>query len=162
MPCPTAHVQFMAWAKAVCDKLIAQGHWADYIDPCSGLPVSGQRPCVYGVAPRCIYAAWACAMSHLARTERLCVCGPPSMHNSSVHIGAHLRPIWMQMVNQAAGAAVYPEVEALSVLMAFKTSNAGCCKVGAFSRCAFGHFCFCLCSCVMMLSGGCQGAVLIV
>lgn len=29
----------MAWAQPVCDHLIAQGHWADYIDPCSGLPV---------------------------------------------------------------------------------------------------------------------------
>jgi hypothetical protein len=24
------------FAKCVTDKLIAQGHWADYIDPCSG------------------------------------------------------------------------------------------------------------------------------
>ncbi len=36
----TLLVQFMAWAKVVCDKLLEQGHWADYIDPCSGLPVS--------------------------------------------------------------------------------------------------------------------------
>uniref|UniRef100_A0A7S0RSJ5 Methylmalonic aciduria and homocystinuria type D protein n=1 Tax=Chlamydomonas leiostraca TaxID=1034604 RepID=A0A7S0RSJ5_9CHLO len=31
--------KFMAWASAVCSKLGAQGHWADYIDPCSGLPM---------------------------------------------------------------------------------------------------------------------------
>ncbi len=31
----------MGWAVKVCDALIAQGHWADYIDPCSGLPVGG-------------------------------------------------------------------------------------------------------------------------
>lgn len=31
--------RFMAWAKVVCDKLLEQGHWADYIDPCSGLPM---------------------------------------------------------------------------------------------------------------------------
>jgi Methylmalonic aciduria and homocystinuria type D protein len=31
--------QFMAFAKAVCDRLVSLGHWADYIDPCSGLPV---------------------------------------------------------------------------------------------------------------------------
>lgn len=28
---------FMDFAKALCDMLIAQGHFADYIDPCSGL-----------------------------------------------------------------------------------------------------------------------------
>ncbi|PNG93956.1 Methylmalonic aciduria and homocystinuria type D, mitochondrial, partial [Tetrabaena socialis] len=31
--------RFMAWAKVVCDSLLGSGHWADYIDPCSGLPV---------------------------------------------------------------------------------------------------------------------------
>ena len=30
---------FCAWAAAVCDRLAAAGHWCDYIDPCSGLPV---------------------------------------------------------------------------------------------------------------------------
>ena len=30
----------MEWAKAVCVKLETEGYWADYIDPCSGLPVS--------------------------------------------------------------------------------------------------------------------------
>lgn len=34
-------LQFMSWAQAVCGKLTAQGHWSDYIDPCSGLGVSG-------------------------------------------------------------------------------------------------------------------------
>jgi hypothetical protein len=29
--------RFLAFAKAVSDKLVAGGHWADYIDPCSGL-----------------------------------------------------------------------------------------------------------------------------
>eukprot|EP00199_Chlamydomonas_sp_CCMP681_P003017 CAMPEP_0119107446 /NCGR_PEP_ID=MMETSP1180-20130426/10186_1 /TAXON_ID=3052 ORGANISM="Chlamydomonas cf sp, Strain CCMP681" /NCGR_SAMPLE_ID=MMETSP1180 /ASSEMBLY_ACC=CAM_ASM_000741 /LENGTH=167 /DNA_ID=CAMNT_0007092933 /DNA_START=49 /DNA_END=552 /DNA_ORIENTATION=+ len=62
--------QFMAWAKPLCERLMAQGHWADYIDPCSGLP----------------------------------------------------------MVHQE-GQVVYAEVEALSVLQGFKTSNAGCCKI---------------------------------
>lgn len=32
-------VQFMAFASLVCKKLIDAGHWADYIDPCSGLPM---------------------------------------------------------------------------------------------------------------------------
>ncbi|GLC38013.1 hypothetical protein PLESTB_000446100 [Pleodorina starrii] len=31
--------RFMAWAKTVCDQLTTAGHWADYIDPCSGLPM---------------------------------------------------------------------------------------------------------------------------
>lgn len=29
--------RFMDFAKRVCDKLAAKGHWVDYIDPCSGL-----------------------------------------------------------------------------------------------------------------------------
>jgi hypothetical protein len=28
--------RFLDFAKKVCDALIANGHWADYIDPCSG------------------------------------------------------------------------------------------------------------------------------
>ncbi|GIL74692.1 hypothetical protein Vretimale_2326 [Volvox reticuliferus] len=31
--------QFLAWAKTVCDQLTVDGHWSDYIDPCSGLPM---------------------------------------------------------------------------------------------------------------------------
>lgn len=31
--------RFMAWSQAVCNALSSQGHWCDYIDPCSGLPV---------------------------------------------------------------------------------------------------------------------------
>ena len=31
--------RFVAWAKAACELLAAQGHWADYADPCSGLLV---------------------------------------------------------------------------------------------------------------------------
>ena len=30
---------FMDFAKGLCDKLIAKGHFADYVDPCSGLPM---------------------------------------------------------------------------------------------------------------------------
>lgn len=32
-------MQFMEFAKGVCNKATDRGHWADYIDPCSGLPV---------------------------------------------------------------------------------------------------------------------------
>lgn len=32
-------LQFFSLAKGLCDALRQAGHWADYIDPCSGLPV---------------------------------------------------------------------------------------------------------------------------
>ena len=35
--------RFFAFARHVCGALQAQGHWADYIDPCSGLPVRSGR-----------------------------------------------------------------------------------------------------------------------
>ena len=41
--------RFTAFAARVCALLQAQGHWADYIDPCSGLPmVHRQGTGVYG------------------------------------------------------------------------------------------------------------------
>ena len=30
---------FMAFAKGLCERLVAKGHFADYVDPCSGLPM---------------------------------------------------------------------------------------------------------------------------
>jgi hypothetical protein len=30
---------FMAFAKGLCEGLISKGHFADYVDPCSGLPM---------------------------------------------------------------------------------------------------------------------------
>jgi hypothetical protein len=40
LPLPTqTPTQFADFAKPLCQALRAQGHWADYIDPCSGLPV---------------------------------------------------------------------------------------------------------------------------
>jgi len=39
----------MAFARHICDSLISQGHWADYIDPCSGLPmIYRETNSVYG------------------------------------------------------------------------------------------------------------------
>lgn len=35
--------QFMDWAQQVCSNLQDKGHWADYIDPCSGLPMIHQE-----------------------------------------------------------------------------------------------------------------------
>ncbi|MEW5302027.1 MAG: hypothetical protein WDW38_008656 [Sanguina aurantia] len=32
-------IAFMEWAGGICRALEAQGHWSDYIDPCSGLPM---------------------------------------------------------------------------------------------------------------------------
>lgn len=29
---------FAAFAREICNELISLGHWADFIDPCSGLP----------------------------------------------------------------------------------------------------------------------------
>lgn len=40
----------------------------------------------------------------------------------------------MQMVQQGTNN-VYPEVEGLSVLLGFKTQNAGCCKVSTLTGC---------------------------
>jgi hypothetical protein len=41
--------QFVAWSSRICQKLITQGHWADYIDPCSGLPmIHSENNQVYG------------------------------------------------------------------------------------------------------------------
>lgn len=31
--------QFLEFGEEVCSKIKAQGYWADYIDPCSGLPM---------------------------------------------------------------------------------------------------------------------------
>ena len=31
--------RYVAFAKRVTDRLMADGHWADYIDPCSGLSI---------------------------------------------------------------------------------------------------------------------------
>ena len=41
--------RFMTFAKKVTDRLIAAGHWADYIDPCSGLSmVNKDSQQIYG------------------------------------------------------------------------------------------------------------------
>ena len=31
--------QFLEFGEEVCGKIVAAGYWADYIDPCSGLPM---------------------------------------------------------------------------------------------------------------------------
>lgn len=32
-------MQFMEFGEELCARICAQGYWADYIDPCSGLPM---------------------------------------------------------------------------------------------------------------------------
>jgi len=36
--------RFFVFARHACAALRDQGHWADYIDPCSGLPVRSPPP----------------------------------------------------------------------------------------------------------------------
>lgn len=51
-------LQFFSLAKGLCDALRQAGYWADYIDPCSGLPVillfSCRRICVSVLMCNCI------------------------------------------------------------------------------------------------------------
>ncbi len=46
----------MEFAKGVCNKATDRGHWADYIDPCSGLPVS-RCPVAWCLSSGTLYAA---------------------------------------------------------------------------------------------------------
>jgi hypothetical protein len=47
---------FVEWAVAVCGRLSSAGYWCDYIDPCSGLPVSDRQCAITPPAAR--GAAW--------------------------------------------------------------------------------------------------------
>ncbi len=40
--------RFAAWANKICKKLVENGYFADFIDPCSGLPANGDGNKVYG------------------------------------------------------------------------------------------------------------------
>jgi hypothetical protein len=78
--CPA--LQFVEWSKAVCDKLIAQGHWADYIDPCSGLPVScSLHTCLrcpdHFIRPLLHAATDACWSAMAVQRQRRAVCHAP-------------------------------------------------------------------------------------
>ncbi|CAM9337101.1 unnamed protein product [Choristocarpus tenellus] len=42
---------FVTFASSVCEKIRQEGYWADYIDPCSGLPVMTLKYC-FLFAPR--------------------------------------------------------------------------------------------------------------
>jgi hypothetical protein len=58
LPCFT--LQFMGWAKLVCEKLDAKGHWSDYMDPCSGLAVRPAPPSLCAVPSRTEFNVLSC------------------------------------------------------------------------------------------------------
>ena len=94
----------------------ALGHWADYIEPCSGLPVRRNRlrlprylPCpafTLLVEPYVQHAYMDINAVH-------CVC-----------VGGSCE----QGVSRG-GSAVFSEVDCFEMLMRYATSNTGCCKV---------------------------------
>ncbi|GIL74693.1 hypothetical protein Vretimale_2326 [Volvox reticuliferus] len=112
--------QFLAWAKTVCDQLTVDGHWSDYIDPCSGLPVclrygyflklTGPGGCHFLVK-----VVGFLTVPTGAQRNDFCIAHVPSCGIS-------------QMIHTELNT-VYPEVPALSILMGYQTANAGCCKV---------------------------------
>ncbi|EFJ48663.1 hypothetical protein VOLCADRAFT_90862 [Volvox carteri f. nagariensis] len=95
--------RFMAWAKMVCDQLTTAGHWADYIDPCSGLPmIHTELNTVYPEVP-----ALSILMGYQTANAGCCK--------------VLLHPIW--------GSAVYPaslftEAPQGALLAAIEASNA--------------------------------------
>ena len=40
--------RFVAWASTIREELTSRGYWADYIDPCSGLPANTDGNKIYG------------------------------------------------------------------------------------------------------------------
>lgn len=58
-PHPSAARQFRDWALELSRDLANAGAWTDYIDPCSGLPVSAAAPQPRHCAPALIPAAQA-------------------------------------------------------------------------------------------------------
>lgn len=37
--CNLSYCQFISFGKHLCEQIRLKGYWADYIDPCSGLPM---------------------------------------------------------------------------------------------------------------------------
>lgn len=138
-------VQFMEWSRCVCDKLQEQGYWCDFIDPCSGLPVSTQPQQVQlcsagckGLMPCCSCKCCAtCRGSHspapaqsMAAVTQVSVAYTSSSQRITVTCTAvPAGPAQLPQMIQQGTNNVYPEVEGLSLLLGFKTQNAGCCKV---------------------------------
>lgn len=40
--------RFVGWSSKICKELSSKGYWADYIDPCSGLPANTEGNKIYG------------------------------------------------------------------------------------------------------------------
>ena len=108
----SVRVQFVEFAKSVCAVLAGRGYWADYIDPCSGLPVS----------PTSRATHTGCRAAAESRRVRLPSTCSPCRQSFEVP------SCTLQMIHREYHN-VYSEVDALSTLLGYKTSNAGCCKV---------------------------------
>lgn len=96
----------MEFAKAVCNKLTDRGHWADYIDPCSGLPVT-----------------------RLQLLTNSCCCVAVSVVEQFVVF------LCFQMMHRDF-TVPYGEVDGFSTLLGYKTANAAGCKVRLLCICA--------------------------
>lgn len=82
----------MTLAQVLCDELIVEGHWADYIDPCSGLPVRPLKPS----DEQCMYAPFLQDLSDRMNDE-----------------------IQSQMINQD-GNKVFSEVDSAEQLLGYR------------------------------------------
>ena len=120
--------RFLDFAKKVCDALIANGHWADYIDPCSGtsFPLTTFRLC------DCPYSY----QKGLLRSEGTIPsdCYPDCLLIPILHThGRETDPFLLiapglSMVHRDS-QSIYGEVDALVTLLNYQTTNSGCCKV---------------------------------
>jgi Methylmalonic aciduria and homocystinuria type D protein len=92
----------MDFARDICEKICAQGYWADFIDPCSGLPMI-TTDCN---KVRTIYFGYfkVALVSDLYYFV-LINSPPPLLHK------------------------VYSEVDGMEVLLNYKAHNAGFCKI---------------------------------
>lgn len=116
LPCFT--LQFMGWAKLVCEKLDAKGHWSDYMDPCSGLAVRPAPPSLCAVPSRTEFNVLSCGGA----------CGV--LRCTAAHLAANPAiALTRTQVRTKECNSPYGEVEALGTLLGYSTANAGCCKV---------------------------------
>ena len=129
--------RFFAFARHACAALRDQGHWADYIDPCSGLPV---RHCATRLFSRsafgCLRRFFSLALGYVASSCcSACVSGAvcaPAQHHALTW-RCCVAVFAAQMVHKE-GPGVYGEVDALVTLLGYATANAGCCKVALHPR----------------------------
>ena len=63
-------MQFTEFAKTACKLLANQGLWADFIDPCSGLPVGAPPPPPFSITrqPACAHAHTRADRFQIARS----------------------------------------------------------------------------------------------